>query len=156
MNGLAPPSEIVKRGTPESGIIKKSATKGFLVTVTQFSRAFLASVLICFVVAPSVHAKSKERTWEDGILLDSSVDRGKRVAPTAYGEMSLRDDVTYYRIDDGRMVYVVSRTLRNRRDKPLDVTINAHVQFSIEGATCYLRDAEGKEHKLSVEKKIAK
>lgn len=54
------------------------------------------------------------------------------------------------------MVYVVARTLRIRRDKASDVTINGPIQFAIEGSTCYLRDAEGKEHKLSIEKKVAK
>jgi hypothetical protein len=107
-------------------------------------------------MVPALHSKQKDRVWQDGILLDSSTERGKRIAPTTYGEVSIRDDITYYQIDDGKTVYVVARTLRNRGDKALDVTINGHVQFAIESGTCYLRDAEGKEHKLSIEKKIAK
>lgn len=115
---------------------------------------FLA--LTCLALAPSLYPKDKSRSWQDGILVDTSTERGTRLAPTNYGEISLRDDVTYYQIDAGNLVYVVARTLRSRRDKALDLTINTHVQFAIEGATCYLRDAEGKEHKLSIEKKIAK
>jgi hypothetical protein len=69
---------------------------------------------------------------------------------------SFRDDVTFYKIDTGSMAFVCARTLRNRRDKTLDVTINRPVQFAIEGSTCYLKDEEGKEHKLSLEQKMAK
>ena len=54
------------------------------------------------------------------------------------------------------MTYIVARSLRSKHDKALDITINSHIQFAIEGQTCYLRDEEGKEHTLSVEKKIAK
>ena len=51
---------------------------------------------------------------------------------------------------------LVARTLRSQRDKALDVTVNGLVQFAIDGSTCYLRDEEGKEHRLSVKKKTAK
>jgi hypothetical protein len=70
--------------------------------------------------------------------------------------MSLRNDLTYYRVDAGETVYVVARSLRGRGDRALDVTINRPVQFAIDGNDFYLRDAEGKEHKLTIEKKIAK
>ena len=113
-------------------------------------------VLFYLSIVPSMHAKSTDRDWKDGIILDSNTERGTRVVPTGNGEISHRNDVTYYQIDDGKIVYVVARTLLSRRDSALDVTINGHVQFAIEGATCYLRDSEGKEHKLSIEKKIAK
>lgn len=83
-------------------------------------------------------------------------EKGTRLVGNAYGVVTLRNDVTYYQIDTGKMAYIVARTLRSRRDKALDVTINAHVQLAIEGSTCYLRDDQGKEHKLTVEKKIAK
>jgi hypothetical protein len=107
-------------------------------------------------MSSSINAKSKDRGWQDGTLLDSSTEKGTRLVGTAYGVNTLRNDVTYYQIDSGKLTYVVARSLRSRRDKALDLTINGHVQFAIEGSTCYLRDEEGKEHKLTVEKKIAK
>jgi len=122
----------------------------------QRLRALFYAVLMCLTLSQALYSKEKPRDWKDGVLLDSSTDRGKRVVPTQYGSISARDDVTYYNIDDGKMIYVVARSLKSHRDRSLDVTINEHVQFAIEGGTCYLRDAEGKEHKLSVEKKIAK
>jgi mevalonate pyrophosphate decarboxylase len=89
-------------------------------------------------------------------LLDSNTQTGVRVVGDSDEVNSFRNDRTYYRIDAGSMVYVVARSLRNPRDKALDVTINRAVQFAIDGAYCYLKDDEGKEHKLTVEQNIAK
>ena len=69
---------------------------------------------------------------------------------------TLRNDVTLYTIDDGKYVWVVSRRMIKKHDKPLNVTINAPVKFAIENADCYLLDDQGKEHKLVVEKKTLK
>jgi hypothetical protein len=35
-------------------------------------------------------------------------------------------------------------------------SMSPSIQFAIDGSNFYMRDAEGKEHKLTVEKKIAK
>jgi hypothetical protein len=101
-------------------------------------------------------AKDKPHDWQAGMLLDSSTTVGHRVYGDADGVNTLRDDRTYYKIDAGSMVYLCARGLRSRRDKALDVTINRPIQFAIEGSNCFLQDAEGKEHKLSLEQKIAK
>ncbi|MGB8066047.1 MAG: hypothetical protein WCF26_29460 [Candidatus Sulfotelmatobacter sp.] len=69
---------------------------------------------------------------------------------------TLRNDVTLYTIDDGKYLWVVSRRMVKKHDKPLNLTINAPVKFAIEKGDCYLLDDEGKEHKLMVEKKILK
>jgi hypothetical protein len=116
----------------------------------------LCAVVICFFATFPVSAKDKERAWQDGILLDSNTQTGSRAVGTANGINTLRNDLTYYQIDAGNMIYVVARSLRSHHDKALYVTINGHVQFAIDGSTCYLRDEQGKEHTLTVEKKIAK
>ena len=59
----------------------------------------------------------------------------------------------YYTIDDGKFVWELMRTMTSRGDKPLRVTVNTDVQFAIEGYDAYLKDEDGKEHKLSVWKK---
>jgi hypothetical protein len=69
---------------------------------------------------------------------------------------TLRNDVTVYTIDDGKYLWVVSRRMVKKHDKPLELTVNAPVKFAIEKGDCYLLDDEGKEHKLMVEKKILK
>ncbi|HTF65785.1 MAG TPA: hypothetical protein VK638_24155 [Edaphobacter sp.] len=107
-------------------------------------------------IGPLAFAKDKARDWQPGTLVDSSTERGKRVYGDADGVNTFRDDLTFYKIDTGSMMYLCARTLRNRRDKALDVTINRPVQFAIDGSACYLQDAESKEHKLSLEQKIAK
>ena len=129
--------------------------EGNLANTRRF-RVSLSLFLILTAVVPFAYAKDKERAWQDGILLDSSTEKGTRLVGNEYGVTTLRNDVMYYQIDSEKMAYVVARTLRSRRDKPLEVTINGNVQFAIDGSTCYLRDEKGKEHKLSVEKKIAK
>jgi hypothetical protein len=101
-------------------------------------------------------AKDKPHDWQAGTLLDSSTQLGHRLDGDADGVNTLRDDRTYYKIDAGSMVYVCARAQRSRRDKALDVTINRPIQFAIEGSNCFLQDAEGKEHKLSLEQKIGK
>ena len=88
--------------------------------------------------------------------MDSSTEKGTRLLADANSLLTLRNDVTYYQIDTAKTAYFVARTLRSRRDKALDVTVNGLVQFAIDGSTCYLRDEEGKEHRLSVKKKTAK
>jgi hypothetical protein len=117
---------------------------------------FLSVVLVCLSISTVSLAKDKERAWQDGVLLDSDTKTGTRVVGSAGSINTLRNDLTYDQLDTGKMIYVVARTLRRRSDNALDVTINGHVQFAIEGSTCYLKDDKGKEHKLSVEKKIAK
>lgn len=69
---------------------------------------------------------------------------------------TLPNDVTLYTIDDGKYLWVVSRRITKKHEKPLDLTVNAPVRFAIEKSDCYLLDDEGKEHKLVVEKKTLK
>ena len=69
---------------------------------------------------------------------------------------NLPNDVTVYAIDDGKYLWVVSRRITKKNQKPLDVTVNAPVKFAIQTNDCYLIDDEGKEHKLVVEKKTLK
>jgi hypothetical protein len=126
------------------------------VTYSRRLRALLSFILILLTVVPFVHAKDKHRDWQEGIVMDSSTEKGTRLLGDANSLLTLRNDVTYYQIDTAKTAYVVARTLRSRRDKALDVTVNGLVQFVIDGSTCYLRDEEGKEHRLSVEKKTAK
>ena len=119
------------------------------------STRFIVALLLGTLV-PLAQARDKDRAWKTGMLLDSSTQTGSRVVGDEDRVVTLRNDLTYYRIDAGDIVYVVARTLRSRRDKALDVTINRPVHYVIDGSNCYLRDDEGKEHKLTIEKKIAR
>ena len=123
-------------------------------------RRLLYSALV-FVVFSAVSV-AKDRAWRTGTLVDSQTQSGTRtvgIPPTIITGpkiKSLRNDVTFYTIDDGKYVWVVSRHMTKEEDKPLNVTLNAPVKFAIEKKNCYLLDDEGEEHKLALERKILK
>lgn len=117
---------------------------------------------LLFLVVCSVTSLAKDHAWTTGTLVDSETERGTRTVgiPSTIGSgpmiATLRNDVTLYTIDDGKYLWVVSRRITKKHDKPLDLTVNAPVKFAIEKSDCYLLDDEGKEHKLVVEKKTLK
>jgi len=117
---------------------------------------------LLFLLLCSVASLAKDRAWTTGTLVDSETERGTRTVgiPSTIGSgpmiATLRNDVTLYTIDDGKYLWVVSRRMLKKHDKPLDLTIKAPVKFAVEKGDCYLLDDEGKEHKLTVEKKILK
>jgi hypothetical protein len=123
-------------------------------------RRLLCGVL--FLGIFSAVSAAKDRAWTTGILVNSETQRGTRTVgiPSAIGSgpmiATLRNDVKLYTIDDGRYVWVVSRRMLKKHDKPINVTINAPVKFAVEDQDCYLLDDQGKEHKLVVEKKTLK
>ena len=107
-------------------------------------------IILLFFVSILAAAKDKPPVqWQTGRLTDISSERGRRVTDR-------RDDHVYYTIDAGDIVYVAERGLSSRWDKPLRVTINKDVRFHIKDQSLYLEDEEGKEHKLTIEKQIAK
>jgi len=120
----------------------------------------LWGVLFLVVCSPTLPAK--DRAWTTGTLVNAETERGTRdvgVPPTILTGpkvLTLRNDVTYYTIEDGKYVWVVSRRMTKKDDKPLDVTVNATVKFAIEKKVCYLLDEQGQEHKLVVERKTLK
>ena len=123
-------------------------------------RRLLCCVVFLFICAPSFPAK--DRAWTTGTLVNAQTERDSRdvgVPPTIVTgprTITLRNDVTYYTIDDGKYLWVVTRRMTKKDDKPLNLTINSAVKFAIEKKTCYLLDEQGEEHKLTVERKRAK
>ena len=118
--------------------------------------------LLFFLSLCSAASLAKDRAWITGTLVDSQTERGTRTIgiPSTIGSgpmiATLPNDVTLYTIDDGKYLWVVSRRITKKHEKPLDLTVNAPVRFAIEKSDCYLLDDEGKEHKLVVEKKTLK
>ena len=123
-------------------------------------RRLLSAVL--FLVICSLPSAAKDRAWTTGTLVNADTERDSRavgVPPTLITGpkvVTLRNDVTYYTIDDGKYLWVVSRRMTKKDDKPLNLTMNAPVKFAIEKKACYLLDEQGEEHKLAVEKKRVK
>jgi hypothetical protein len=121
-------------------------------------------LLFCalFLVVCSPPSPAKDRAWTTGTLVNAVTERDSSavgVPPTIVTGpkiVTLRNDVTYYTIDDGKYVWVVTRRMTKKDDKPLRVTIDTPVKFAIEKKTCYLLDEQGAEHKLTVERKTLK
>ena len=121
-------------------------------------------LLFCalFLVVCSPPFQAKDRAWTTGTLVNAQTESDSRavgVPPTIVTGpkiVTLRNDVTYYTIDDGKYVWVVTRRMTKKDDKPLRVTVDTPVKFAIEKKTCYLLDEQGEEHKLTVERKRLK
>jgi hypothetical protein len=117
---------------------------------------------VLFLGIFSAVSVAKDRAWKTGTLVNAETQSGSKtvgIPPTIITGAkitTLRNDVTFYTIDDGKYVWVVSRHMTKAEDKPLNVTINAPVKFAIEKKSCYLLDDQGEEHKLAVERKILK
>jgi hypothetical protein len=130
----------------EEGILNSRRSKLFGIVLV---------LAMALMAAATLHAK-KELQWQNGRLLDSNTDTGSRLVGINGNLQERRNDRTNYQIETDQYVYVVSRSLVRRRDKPLDVTINGPVRFAIDGLDVVLKDDKGKEHKLTLEKKILK
>ena len=117
-----------------------------------------ALVIILLFTLPLVAKKPRE--WQQGMLKDVSSESNSRlVGVYDHGQGALvqrRNDATFYTVDAGEYVYVAERKLTRRGDMQLSVTVNDPVRFAIEGADFYMQDEQGKEHKLTLEKKTRK
>jgi len=117
---------------------------------------------LLFLVVCSTSLPAKDRAWITGTLVNADTERDSRsvgIPPTIITGpkvATMRNDVTYYTIDDGKYRWVVSRHMTKKDDKPLDLAIDSPVKFAIEKKTCYLLDDKGEEHKLTVERKRPK
>ena len=112
-------------------------------------------LLMAFLAVPE-ESGPKDR-WSTGTLIDTTAEKGLRLWSSSSGmTVEKRNDATYYEIDAGEVIYVAKRTLTKRWDKQIKVTINAPVKFMVDGSSLFLLDEDGKQHKMSVEKKILK
>ncbi|HEY6252462.1 MAG TPA: hypothetical protein VI685_21105 [Candidatus Angelobacter sp.] len=113
-------------------------------------------VFVVFLTVSLLWAAKEKKPieWITGTLLEVSSERGNRFVD---GD-SLRNDITYYTIDDGqKYIYVLKRTLRRRRDKELVVTEKAPIKFAIISDEEFLiMDDKGETHKLSLQKRSAR
>ncbi len=123
-------------------------------------RVLLCAFLMAAFAAPCVAEKIHDSDWKTGKLTDVRFEKDSRIVGVTDqhgGEITQRrNDSTYYEIDAGDLVYVVKQALRHKRDKQLNLTVNAPVKFAIIKGDFYVLDEDGKEQKLSIEKKTLK
>jgi len=110
-------------------------------------RTTILYLLLCISLTAALSAPGrageKDLEWKTGKLIDVQTrGRGRHAA-------------TYYAIDGGDLIYLAQRTV-TRRDKPLNVTVHGKVRFAVKGSDIYLLDDDGKQHRLTLEKKTAK
>jgi hypothetical protein len=113
--------------------------------------------LLAVLTVISTQANSKDRDWKTGTLTDIQSQTGTWME----GKHPRNSEIISYQIETSEMIYVAKQisvqVIRLAPDpKPLGLTINGPVKFAIEKSDFYLQDENGKEHKLILEKKIAK
>lgn len=116
----------------------------------------IVSVVLLLMMAVSASAKKDKKPleWKTGTLLDAATERGTRHVPINGSLQELRNDQSYYVIDDGeKYTYLVRRSMTSRWDHALRVTINAPVKFAVDGHDILLIDDEGKQHRLAIEQR---
>ena len=121
------------------------------------------AILIAGVlVLSAVGALAAERAWQKGVLNDLKVERPKvnfgvgTRDPNSAMQMppAIRETRTYI-IDTDEFRYILTESTTTAMPA-FDALVGEEVEFAIEKNTAYLRDAKGKERKLSVSKKVAK
>jgi hypothetical protein len=118
----------------------------------RYMRTLLCTFLIAAFAAPSVAEKIHDSDWKTGKLTDVRFEKDSRLT----GTTTRRNDSTYYEIDAGDLVCVVKQELRGRHDKQLNLTVNRPLKFAVVKGDFYVLDEDGKQHKLSIEKKTLK
>jgi hypothetical protein len=122
------------------------------------------SLAMMFVLCFAATAWSAERAWQQGIWREAQTKRARvvfgiaphnpnsgapRTSPPAAQEVR-----TYViETDDLRLELRENTTVDAPR---IDVLIGQPVTFALEKNNIYIKDADGREHKLSVTKKVAR
>jgi hypothetical protein len=124
----------------------------------------LTAVLLVALAAPTSVAAAAERHWQSGTWRDADVTRrmidfgpgstsfdgGRRGTPAM---RAMADVHTYVLEGDGVRLELEEVVPVGRRS--IDATIGESVSFALEKNSVYVKDADGKEHKLRVTKKTA-
>jgi hypothetical protein len=134
--------------------------------------AFLSTAL------PTISQAAKhERDWQNGKLLDAEKSRvylGTYATTNTYGNANVYGNSATYNgssntshqarygleevevVDSGDKIYVISRFLKYRWNKQVNVTVNAPIKFAVDGDHMYLLDDDGHEYKTKIVKKTLK
>jgi hypothetical protein len=119
-----------------------------------------APLVLLLLSAPAV-CQAADRQWQTGRWIDVQIVRPKVAFgiisrdPAAGGQRSptaVEDRLYVIETDALRLELKQKATL----DQRIDAMIGEPVTFALEKNTIYIKDAKGKEHRLSVTKKTAK
>lgn len=136
-------------------------------------RVVISIIACCVVLFGTSTAKSKERNWQTGKVLDTNRDKtyagsigdasgtATTAGNTTYGNANGSTQAIYrvyetYTIESGDYVYMCEEHLRWRWSKPATLTVNAPVEFAIEKDRLFIKSEDGTEHETKIIKKILK
>jgi hypothetical protein len=120
------------------------------------TRRILLAAMMCAMVGAA--AMAAEREWQTGTWRDSKIERPKvlfsvqqRDPNSNLPRMAAAREVRTYVIDTG------THSLELRQDATvdtprIDVLLGQPATFAIDKKTVYVKDSDGKEHKLSLRK----
>src|SRR5215813_4026867 len=106
------------------------------------NKLLLGLAFLSLLLSAQAYASNTKHDWKTGTLIAVESDND-----------TIHTRLLTYKIDDGQMIWVASRTMY-LRDKPLNVTVNAPIKFTVEGNHVFVLDDNQKEHKLTLEHKI--
>jgi hypothetical protein len=119
------------------------------------------AAFVVLLLIPSAVPRAEERAWLIGKWVDVQIVRPRVVFgilsrdPAAVGPRStdaVEDHLYVVETDALRLEFKQKATA----DRRIAATIGEPVTFALEKNTIYIKDTNGKEHRLSVTKKIAK
>jgi hypothetical protein len=100
-------------------------------------------------------AKVPDSAWQTGTLRDLTTDRDSKLIGLNGMLVQAQFVITHYFIESS--AYIYEADLRSRaKDKQPPVTVNAPIKFALVGNDFFIRDEDGKEHKLMLMKKTVK
>ena len=126
-------------------------------------RLFILFTLLAIPVL-TFAAKIPTDAWQSGILKDSSetwhTRGGGAITGNQYGLHggmgSHEYPIVQYTIETAAYVYEVNLVLVNDRAKRPSLTVNSPIKFAIEKSNFYIKDEQGKQYKLVLDKKTLK
>ena len=110
-------------------------------------------------LAAGLTASEKNRNWQTGKLLDIEMSRvfaGMQGSAEDYSHTATYRVYETLTIEGDSHIYVARRGLRWRWSKSLDLAVNASVKFAVEKRKLFVIDEDGKEHELSITKRVLK
>jgi hypothetical protein len=114
----------------------------------EFCR-FICIAVCSLLAVPLLAEKIPVAAWQSGVLasMDSHV---RHWGPVVVGDAVIATDdvVTAFTLRGSQYIYHADRASR-MQDKPLHLTIHENVEFAIVGRSIYLKDEDGKAHKLA-------
>jgi hypothetical protein len=121
--------------------------------VAMVKRAFCRFICIAvcsLFVVPLLAEKIPDATWRSSVLvsMDSHLQRTEVVMPPGV-QWATYEDVTHFMLRGSHYIYHADRVSRVQ-DKPLHLTIHENVEFAVVGRSVYLKDEDGKAHKLAL------